>query len=554
MRAHRFIVASLASVVAAAWGCSDDTSLDGAVGASSSASSTSGAGAGATASSSAASGGGSGASGSGATGGVGGAGGSAGAGGAGGAGGSAGSGGHGGAPSCDVQGTMQQPAEAEPNDSDATATPLADSTSGWTASLCPAGDVDVFATTVAPGSWLYVAVDDGLGGCTPLGDQLHARVRRGPLVIAEDESGGCLELTPDNQPALADLLGGDVALEVDSGNDSLMSLVGVSLVVHPPVCGDGYTQEIAGEECDDGNADALDGCSSVCALEAGCFEDEPNDRFVQANLMDGCTQVVGAIDPLGDTDWFSFEVTPALAGASIVAETTDGSGAACGGFDSWLTLYDRNGVELVMDDNDGTGDCSRIAPDLDLGAQNLAPGHYTLQVQYIGNAGTFDDYRLLVSIVPPVCGDLVLHDGEQCDDGGTADGDGCSATCQLEGVWCDEVEPNDAQASATVVTGCDGALGSLLPVADDDWFTFEVAVATRVTLATGDGLGGCPFGFDSTLELFDESGVSLAVDDDGGADKCSQISAPLPVGTYAVRVEEYGDNEPQAHYVLSIGL
>jgi hypothetical protein len=79
-------------------------------------------------------------------------------------------------------------------------------------------------------------------------------------------------------------------------------------------------------------------------------------------------------------------------------------------------------------------------------------------------------------------------------------------------------------------------------------------VATTVTLATGDGIGGCPFGFDSTIELFDDSGMSLGVDDDMGPDKCSLLSVPVGPGLHTVRVEEYGDNEPQGHYVLSIDL
>jgi len=33
------------------------------------------------------------------------------------------------------------------------------------------------------------------------------------------------------------------------------------------------------------------------------------------------------------------------------------------------------------------------------------------------------------------CGDGRVNTGEQCDDGGTADGDGCSATCRLESGW-----------------------------------------------------------------------------------------------------------------------
>jgi cysteine-rich repeat protein len=33
-----------------------------------------------------------------------------------------------------------------------------------------------------------------------------------------------------------------------------------------------------------------------------------------------------------------------------------------------------------------------------------------------------------------VCGDGAVHPGEQCDDGNTTDGDGCSSTCVVEGL------------------------------------------------------------------------------------------------------------------------
>ncbi len=33
---------------------------------------------------------------------------------------------------------------------------------------------------------------------------------------------------------------------------------------------------------------------------------------------------------------------------------------------------------------------------------------------------------------PPACGDNVIDDGEQCDDGNLIDGDGCSASCTIE--------------------------------------------------------------------------------------------------------------------------
>ena len=33
------------------------------------------------------------------------------------------------------------------------------------------------------------------------------------------------------------------------------------------------------------------------------------------------------------------------------------------------------------------------------------------------------------------CGDGVVDSGEGCDDGGTVDGDGCSSTCQVDTGW-----------------------------------------------------------------------------------------------------------------------
>ena len=40
----------------------------------------------------------------------------------------------------------------------------------------------------------------------------------------------------------------------------------------------------------------------------------------------------------------------------------------------------------------------------------------------------------VVTVSAPVCGNGVIETGEQCDDGNTASGDGCSSTCQTEAV------------------------------------------------------------------------------------------------------------------------
>ena len=45
---------------------------------------------------------------------------------------------------------------------------------------------------------------------------------------------------------------------------------------------------------------------------------------------------------------------------------------------------------------------------------------------------------------PPVCGDGVIEGTEQCDDGNTVNGDGCSSTCQVEsGFTCNGASPTN---------------------------------------------------------------------------------------------------------------
>jgi cysteine-rich repeat protein len=47
------------------------------------------------------------------------------------------------------------------------------------------------------------------------------------------------------------------------------------------------------------------------------------------------------------------------------------------------------------------------------------------------------------------CGDGLIEGSEQCDDGGTAPGDGCDASCQIEPYWTCEGEPSVCSAIAT---------------------------------------------------------------------------------------------------------
>jgi cysteine-rich repeat protein len=127
----------------------------------------------------------------------------------------------------------------------------------------------------------------------------------------------------------------------------------------------------------------------------------------------------------------------------------------------------------------------------------------------------------LVSIAPAVCGNSIVESGETCDDGNTADGDCCSAACQLEpsGSVCraaagacdleetcngvDDQCPADAKSTAEcratagacdVAESCDGS-GDACPADALEPATTECRAAAGVCDASEacDGVGdACP--------------------------------------------------------------
>jgi cysteine-rich repeat protein len=89
----------------------------------------------------------------------------------------------------------------------------------------------------------------------------------------------------------------------------------------PSVCGNGAVE--AGEECDDGNIVAGDGCSAQCAFESACAglaEMEPNTSTSPQMLPAACgtVRLTTATLPRGDTDYYQLSVP---GDATIVAET-----------------------------------------------------------------------------------------------------------------------------------------------------------------------------------------------------------------------------------------
>lgn len=137
-------------------------------------------------------------------------------------------------------------------------------------------------------------------------------------------------------------------------------------------------------------------------------------------------------------------------------------------------------------------------------------------------AGDGGAYTLTARSRVPACGDARIDPGEECDDGNTAEGDGCVG-CVFVPV---EVEPNDGPEEANPFVA--PWLGRISPLRDADFVLVEVPSARYgFAIDVFDlGDGACARAeADSHLELFDGAMQPIASDDDGGDGRCSRLIA-----------------------------
>ena len=182
------------------------------------------------------------------------------------------------------------------------------------------------------------------------------------------------------------------------------------------VCGDAQITD--SEECDDGDTDPGDGCSSTCTVEDGwaCSEEPSVCAFTCGD---------GDIDTGEECD---DDDTDPGDGCSSTCMVEDGW--ECSGEPSVCTFTCGDGVIDTHEDCDDGG----TMPGDGCDASCQIESGWTC-------AGEPSDCS--------VCGDGGIGGTEQCDDGGTTPGDGCDASCQVEWGWtcvgepsiCDELSP-----------------------------------------------------------------------------------------------------------------
>ena len=423
--------------------------------------------------------------------------------------------------------------------------------------ISPAGNVDYYAVVIQAGDSIkaetFAPTD---GQCASADTVIRLLESDRATQVASDDQGGmgsCSLLDPASDLEVRNLAAGTYYLTVeDYLNNGVIAAYVLNVEIIGGGCGNGWLD--GADQCDDGNTMDGDGCSATCQFE-GAAEMEPNDSTGTATvLLTGTTtvgRIYGSLSSASDVDIYSVMVP---AGYHLFAEITDGNGGCPN--DGNLRLRDGAGTSLVQDTSDGPGSCGRISPESDVAARGLAAGLYYLEVTGSGGSSA---YVLDVQLLAPGCGDRFLDMGEQCDDGNTASGDGCSATCQLEGN--SEIEPNDGTATATplitdaVATPVASVWGVVMSSTDDDVFSVVVPAGYHIRAEITDGFGGCAN--DGNLRLLSSAGAELSTDVSDGPGSCGRISPGgntsargVAGGTYYLEVA--AANNQTAAYQLQV--
>jgi len=447
-----------------------------------------------------------------------------------------------------------------------------------------AGDKDRFSIVIPPASKGTIIAETHDGFATTCAstalDSFIEIIDPNGFVIADDDDAGdfyCSKATATNLPP------GQYSVRVKSSPAVPNAKFDYSLSIQHYACGNMVVEP--GEQCDDGNLMTMDGCDDSCLTE-GLSENEANDDAMNANgpyLTDSVIR--GAILPIGDVDYFKITV-PAVSDLSIQTYDAFGPGT-CAGVDTLISLIGSNGTTtLASDDDSGISTCSWLDPVAIPAMRQVAPGTYYVKVQSSAPNALISNYKLAIDFsstcgngqvegfeqcdggancttscaFTAICGNSMPENGETCDDGNVMSGDGCSSTCQLEGL---DIEPNntfadaDARALAPMpglITGDRVLAGSIGNLADKDTFKLSLAAPSVVRFETFDASGIDCLNETLTIRLFNSAGMQFVADSESGIQSCGAVVMHLPQDTYYVQVEETGMDAMVSEYRLEVDM
>ncbi len=422
--------------------------------------------------------------------------------------------------------------EMEPNDDFQTANPF-DNGGLISGEISPAGEIDIFRIMVPQDGNVRAETSDGMGGCatdTVIGLFDDA----GNLITADDNSGTspCSLIDPVADPTAGNLPAGTYYVAVVHADQTAgVGTYVLNIRIAGPMCGNSIVETV--EQCDFGDLNNGDGCSSTCQLEINPTVISGTGGNVTVNLTGPTSIAIIQVD--------------VQEGQAISAIAADVGGTTCNSVDTALNLGDSNFLLLGGKQDGGpvgtAGNCASIDYPADAFGADLAAGSYYLVVF---NEGTTNgQVQVSVTIQNAVCGNgLVESRTEQCDDGNLTPGDLCDATCNVE-VTSTISLPNANPVSVT------GAL-TTAPFANLIQINVTADTYVRVETFAPNQAGGCD-NDDTVIDLYDGAFNFLGGDDEGGINSCSAFNefAPwtrLSVGTYYLTIYDYLQDTPIPAY------
>ncbi|HJL15422.1 MAG TPA: DUF4215 domain-containing protein [Sandaracinaceae bacterium LLY-WYZ-13_1] len=346
-------------------------------------------------------------------------------------------------------------------------------------------------------------------------------------------------------------------------------------------CGNGTIESDLGEECDDGGTSPGDGCSDTCTVEPGygCSGEPSTCTMLEANADCAGAIALGANDSVTSGDvalggprpsgtdcgfgsgpvlWYEVTV-PAMSETTFSADPT-------GGTDLTLHVLDSCGASACLEYEDGGN------PE----TTTLTNSTGSAVVYYVAVGAYFSSGSGTVNVTTstPVCGDGAVEGTEECDDGDTSSGDGCSDICLVESGFSCSGEPStcvsaaaNAECSGATVLGSSGSVtgedtsiggpepsGSGCTSGDGLVLWYEVTVpagnATTVTVTTADT------SFDAVIDAFDACGAAACVASEDGfvGGGTEELTLTNPTGTDQTRYVAVGEYASSASGIFDIAV
>lgn len=306
----------------------------------------------------------------------------------------------------------------------------------WRSTVVPPGTYDVWMTWVSSSQYsmnMNLTVLEGGANTALLRKSFSERVT--PAGVT---AGGVLW---QNMGAIQVRQGTDIRVYLyGSGQEQFSADAALLVSRSAPACGDGIKQ--ANEECDDGNRIDWDGCSNLCRLpKCGDGVRQRNEQCDDGNIRsgDGCSW--NCFRELSVSS-VSFASVPMGVGSSS-ARPVCGNGLLEAGeqCDDGNRVNDDSCTNICRNPRCGDGilqsgeECDdgntffgdRCTPFCRISFRLSSASSFSSLATYLPSSSN------AVSVpAQNFCGDGIRWGNEQCDDGNTISGDGCSSICIIE--------------------------------------------------------------------------------------------------------------------------